>query len=161
MISAVGSKIFTLRPTSKRKADFDVHFCAKEIPNSQSDFYNPLMLSEKMNNLNFSWYDEKVYYRYLDSEIEELKVAAKNNDRANMKEELGDVLFDTVRLAHFYKINPSEALKETTNKLNERLSLAMALSQEPLSEYSMEEQLGFWNSAKKILRERESLDVEA
>ena len=97
-------------------------------------------------------------FKYLYSEIEEFKNAVKNNDRQNMEEEIGDVIFDAILLADYYKINPTKALEQTNEKLSSRLSLAQKYAKKPLIEYTFNERMQFWEQAKKTLRQ-ENLDI--
>lgn len=89
--------------------------------------------------------------RFVDGELKEFKKAVINQDRDNMEEELGDVLFDTIMLADYYHINPTHALERTSNKINRRFNVMNAIIDKPLLEYTYLERLQFWDKAKKIL----------
>ena len=95
-------------------------------------------------------------FKYLYSEIDEFKQAVKNNDRENMKEEIGDVIFDAVLLADYYDIDPTEALKQANKKMDSRLTLVDMYAEKPLLEYTFDERMQFWEKAKKTLRLTES-----
>ncbi|MBQ6515882.1 hypothetical protein IJI31_01745 [bacterium] len=88
---------------------------------------------------------------FVDGEIKEFKNAVINNDRDNMEEELGDVLFDTIMLADYYHINPTKALERTNTKINRRFNVMNAIIDKPLLEYTYPERLGLWDKAKEIL----------
>lgn len=95
---------------------------------------------------------EQAFYTFLVSEINELIVAKKNNNFANMEEEVGDILFDTIMLADHYQIDPEKALQKTNNKIKSRIKLAEEIAGSPLTEHSMEDRLFFWEKAKEKLR---------
>jgi len=99
--------------------------------------------------------NKKTRFDYLYSEIEEFRQAVKNNDRENMEEEIGDVIFDAILLADYYKINPRKALEKTVNKMDSRLVLVKKYAEKPLLEYTFEERMEFWEKAKKELRLKE------
>ncbi len=98
---------------------------------------------------------EQDYYNFLNSEIKELKAAKKNNDYKNIKEEAGDVIFTAIMLADHYGINPVEALRATNKKLSNRIVLAQYIAGKPLTEYTLDERLKFWDKAKLALRQEE------
>ncbi len=89
---------------------------------------------------------------YLCAEIDEFKQAVKNNDRENMIEEVGDVIFDAVLLADYYNIDPTEALKQANRKIDSRLVLVEKYAEKPLLEYTFAERMEFWEKAKQALR---------
>ncbi len=99
---------------------------------------------------------EEDYYNFLNSEIEELKAAKKNNNYENMKEEAGDVIFNAIMLADHYGISPVEALLATNRKLSSRITIAQYIAEKPLIEYPLDERLKFWSKAKLSLRQNES-----
>lgn len=101
---------------------------------------------------------EKDYYRFIDSEINELREARSKNDKDNMEEEVGDVLFDTIMLADYYGVNPVSALNRTNTKIMNRIKIARQIAGKPLTEFTFPERLEFWDIAKKRLRK---LDLEA
>lgn len=98
---------------------------------------------------------EESYYRFINSEIEELRQARKNRDFKNMEEELGDVLFDTVMLANHYGIDPVKALKSSSKKIRTRIEKAREIAQAPLTYYPFNQRLIFWDMAKKELKNKE------
>ncbi len=95
---------------------------------------------------------EKALYQFLISEIGELANARKNNDRKNMEEEVGDIIFDAIMIADYYEINPERALAKTNQKITKRLRVAEEIAGSPLTEYSHADRLFFWEQAKQELR---------
>ena len=95
---------------------------------------------------------EKVLYEFLISEVGELVKARQNNDRKNMEEEIGDILFDTIMLADYYEFDPEKALAKTNQKITKRLKVAEDIAGAPLTEYSRQDRLFFWEKAKQELR---------
>lgn len=63
------------------------------------------------------------HIKELEDEIQEVKIAIKNNDKENLKEELGDVLMDVLFLLVIAKengINPKEVVKNVNDKIVRR-----------------------------------------
>jgi len=99
---------------------------------------------------------EQGYYNFIHSEIEELKEAKLKNDYANMHEEIGDILFDTIMLADYYKVDPAKALADTNTKIKSRIKIAQTVAKKPLIEYPLEQRLMFWEIAKAELKEKQA-----
>lgn len=95
---------------------------------------------------------EKALYQFLISEIGELADARKTNNRKNMEEEVGDIIFDAIMLADYYEIDPERALAKTNQKITKRLQVAEDIAGAPLTEYSHNDRLFFWEQAKQQLR---------
>lgn len=95
---------------------------------------------------------EKALYQFLISEIGELADARKTNNRKNMEEEVGDIIFDAIMIADYYEIDPERALAKTNQKITKRLQVAEDIAGAPLTEYSHNDRLFFWEQAKQQLR---------
>ena len=101
---------------------------------------------------------EQDYYKFINSEIKELRQARLNNDQDNTEEEVGDILFDTIMLADYYGVDPAAALERTNKKISNRVALAKQLAGKPLTEISFPQRITYWNIAKEQLR---ALNLEA
>lgn len=77
-------------------------------------------LVQRATRVGFDWPNVQDVFPKLAEEIEELKVELKKQDSARMTDELGDVLFTVVCLAHKLKIDPETALKWANNKFERR-----------------------------------------
>lgn len=99
--------------------------------------------------------NEQAYYRFLQSEIRELKMAKANEDYANMHEEIGDVLFDTIMIADHYGVDPAKALADTNKKIFTRIKKAQEIAGKSLKEYPFDQRLIFWDIAKQELKNKQ------
>ena len=127
---------------------------------SQRPIEDSLKLHKKFEDNGFYEQPTSAHrFRYLYSEIEEFKEAVEKNDRENMEEEIGDVIFDAILLADYFKIDPVKALHQTNNKLNNRLDLTRKIAEKPLLEYTYQQRMEFWEKAKKQMKE-ENKDEE-
>ena len=75
------------------------------------------------------------------SEIDEFKEALEENDFAHAEEEFGDILFASVNLARWNKIDAEQALLKANRKFIARFRKMEELATKPLEEYSFEETL--------------------
>ena len=68
-----------------------------------------------------------------------------------MEDEFGDILFATVNLARWNKIDAEQALLKANKKFEARFRKMEELATKPLKEYSLEEYDKLWKQAKKEL----------
>src|SRR5947207_7065583 len=67
-------------------------------------------LTRKASRIGFDWDDAEGIFEKMQEESEELKKALGDQDQPKIEEELGDLLFATVNLSRFLKIDPEIAL---------------------------------------------------
>ena len=65
-----------------------------------------------------------------------------------MEEEFGDILFATVNLARWNKIDAEQALLKANKKFEKRFRMMEDLATKPLTEYSFEEYDALWKDEK-------------
>lgn len=117
---------------------------------SNSVISDAIKTSKLLDNSGFKK-TEKGYYKFLLSEVDELKNAKAHDDFDNMEEEVGDVMFDTIMLADHYGVDPEKALTRTNLKIKARLKKAQELAPNPLITYPLQTRLEYWAKAKREL----------
>lgn len=118
------------------------------VSKSQSALMAAQKISKKAVKTGFEWPDEKSLYECIYSEFEEFKEAEKEADREHMEEEFGDILFATVNLARWNKIDAEQALLKANKKFMKRFRKMEELAQKPLEDYSFDEFDALWKQAK-------------
>jgi tetrapyrrole methylase family protein/MazG family protein len=109
-------------------------------------------LTRKASRIGFDWENASGVFEKMQEETEELKKALKEADPLKTEEELGDLLFATVNLSRFLKVDPEIALKKANAKFARRFRAMERLARETGREFkdlSREEMEAFWNAAKK------------
>ena len=119
------------------------------ISKSQSALMSAQKISKKAVKTGFEWPNEESLYECIFSEFNEFKEAVKEQNKEHMEEEFGDILFATVNLARWNKIDAEQALLKANKKFMARFRKMEELATKPLSEYSFEEYDALWKSAKK------------
>ncbi|HYC27788.1 MAG TPA: MazG nucleotide pyrophosphohydrolase domain-containing protein, partial [Chitinophagaceae bacterium] len=82
----------------------------------------------------------------------ELQTAVQQNNKDEMENELGDLLFSLVNYARFLDVDPETALERTNKKFIARFTKMeqQAMSEgKPLAEMTLAEMDAIWNSIKK------------
>lgn len=75
-------------------------------------------VQHKAAKAGFDWPDVSGAFSKIDEESAELRAAADN--RSNVEEELGDLLFAVVNAARFLQVDPEDALNRATDKFISR-----------------------------------------
>lgn len=121
------------------------------ISRCQAALISAQKISKKAVKTGFEWPSEESLYECIMSEFDEFKQAKTEGDKVHMEEEFGDILFATVNLARWNKIDAEQALLKANKKFEMRFRKMEELAQKPLNEYSFEEFDALWCQAKKEL----------
>ncbi|WP_455529033.1 nucleoside triphosphate pyrophosphohydrolase [Ruminococcus sp.] len=92
------------------------------------------------------------------NEKAELDAAIANNDKANIEEEIGDLLFSCVNAARHLGVDAELALKSATEKFIKRFSVTEDLPSAEkidMKEHPIDELDKYWNKAKSIISKTE------
>lgn len=149
----VGSTTEVLENWDKLKQEEKKHrkSAMDGVSKSQSALMSAQKISKKAVKTGFEWPDEESLYECIFSEIDEFKEAEKEQDKEHMEEEFGDILFATVNLARWNKIDAEQALLKANKKFMTRFRKMEELAQKPLNEYSFDEYDALWKKAKSLL----------
>lgn len=121
------------------------------ISRSQAALISAQKISKKAIKVGFEWPSEESLYECIMSEFAEFKEATLEGDRVHMEEEFGDILFATVNLARWNKIDAEQALLKANKKFEKRFRKMEELATKPLTEYSFEEYDALWKQAKGVI----------
>lgn len=121
------------------------------LSKSQAALIAAQKMSKRAVKQGFEWACEEDLYDCIKSEYEEFKQAKKEGDKLHMEDEFGDILFATVNLARWNKIDAEQALLKANKKFEARFRKMEELATKPLKEYSLEEYDKLWKQAKKEL----------
>lgn len=121
------------------------------ISKAQSALMSAQKISKKAVKTGFEWPNEQALYDCIFSEYEEFKAAKQEGDKDHMEEEFGDILFATVNLARWNKIDAEQALIRANKKFMARFRKMEEIAEKPLNDYSFEEYDALWEKAKKLI----------
>jgi uncharacterized protein YabN with tetrapyrrole methylase and pyrophosphatase domain len=115
-------------------------------------------LSTKAARVGFDWQRLEDIFDKLHEEIEELREAIQRQtsnaeaDAAEVREELGDLLFAATNIARHLRVEPEAALKATNRKFRRRfhfIERALKERGSSLDAATLEEMEALWQEAKK------------
>lgn len=120
-----------------------------------------LMEAEKLQRraarVGFEWDDIEGAWEKVREELDELKAAASRHHgtdgsrRADIEEELGDVLFALVNVARYVQVDPEQSLRAANAKFRRRFRYIEARAAElgkHLRDMTLEEMDALWDEAK-------------
>ncbi len=77
-------------------------------------------IQSRAGKIGFDWPDVQGAFSKLEEEVSELKDGMDNNDRENIAEELGDIIFSAVNVARFYDLDTEELVLKSCEKFIKR-----------------------------------------
>jgi tetrapyrrole methylase family protein/MazG family protein len=129
---------------------------SKSMMDDIPHIFPALIESEKIQRraaaTGFEWPDISGPKSKIEEEMAELEMALSLNDRKNIQEESGDLLFAVVNYIRFAGINPEVALKDTNKKFKWRFRYMEDKAKSrgvKLEDLSLEEMEELWVLAKK------------
>ncbi len=81
------------------------------------------VLQESASAKGFDWPDISGVLDKVAEELEEIREALRDRDRAHARSELGDLLLATVNLSRFLEADPGEELRRAGARFGERFAL--------------------------------------
>jgi len=121
------------------------------MPKSLSSLIVSQRYQDKTAAVGFEWdnYEQAMYK--VEEELNELKIAIKNDDKKNIEEEIGDLLITIVNLSRFFSISAELALKKSNQKFYKRFNYIEKIvekNNQKMEDISLKELLNYWDDAK-------------
>jgi ATP diphosphatase len=110
-------------------------------------------LQRKASTVGFDWNDPRAVLQKIREEADEIEAALDRNDKQELAEETGDLLFALVNLARHIDADPESALRGTNAKFERRFAyIERALAEQGRSpqDASLAEMDALWNEAKRV-----------
>lgn len=123
-----------------------------DIPNAFPALVRALKLQQKAAKVGFDWSEAAPILDKISEETAELKEAMAAQDKANIAEEYGDLLFAMVNLGRHLEIDAETALISANEKFKRRFHFIEKTLDEAgnsLDSASLEEMEDIWTEAKR------------
>lgn len=124
------------------------------VPRELPALMRSAKIQEKAAKVGFDWSEASGAFEKVEEEVNELKQAVENNNRDNITEELGDLLFSVVNVSRFVDVDAEEALTVASDKFLKRFSIVEKLAEErniDMKSTPLEELDKLWNEAKNLI----------
>jgi ATP diphosphatase len=115
-----------------------------------------IKLQERAAKVGFDWSAPEPILDKIEEEIDELRVALRDGDRAKVSDELGDLIFAVVNIGRHVNADPEQALRGTNTKFRRRFShieQTLEAEGETLEGATLERMEDIWQAAKAIERQ--------
>lgn len=122
------------------------------VPISLPALVKAIRLQEKSKQVGFEWENLTQVGKKVEEEWSELHQAIHENDRENIEEEFGDLLFSMVNYSRFLGIDAENALEKTNKKFRNRFMKMEAIAtsqQKQLQNMTLQEMDDLWNHIKQ------------
>ena len=123
------------------------------VPHTLPALWRAEKLQKKTAKAGFTYSNTLDALSKLEEEVRELRQALESGKAADaphgVKEEVGDILFMACNIARMEGVEGEEALHCACDKFTQRFRNVEQQAQKPLGEYSVEELLAMWRSAKE------------
>lgn len=120
------------------------------VPRAAPALMRAAKLTRRAARIGFDWPDLAGVFAKLDEERGELERAIEAGDRANIAEEIGDVLFVLANLARKLSVDPEDCLRAANAKFERRfrhVERRAGGASPPLQLATLD---GYWNEAKAL-----------
>ena len=111
-------------------------------------------LQRKASTVGFDWNDPRAVLQKIREEADEIEAALDRNDKQEIAEETGDLMFALVNLARHVDADPETALRATNAKFERRFAYiekALAAQGRSLEGATLEQMDALWNEAKTVV----------
>jgi endoribonuclease LACTB2 len=154
----VHQKWNAIKVAERSKSDTSSGLLAS-IPSAAPALLRAQLIGDKAATVGFEWPDIQGPLDKVDEEKRELQEAIIAQDRAEMINEVGDLLFAVVNVCRHLGVSPEVALERTNHSFIERfeeMERVAEIEQHPLASRSLESLESLWVNAKKKQRLKRS-----
>jgi len=124
----------------------------KSVPAAFPALMRAAKVQKRASKANFDWEDVYEPLFKVGEELAELEEAIENGCPMSISEEFGDLLFATVNVSRFIKVDAEETLNRATDKFISRFEMVEKLCNErniDMKTASLEELDSIWEEVKK------------
>jgi tetrapyrrole methylase family protein / MazG family protein len=128
------------------------------LPRSMPALARTQRIIERASNVGFNWVSAEPMWEKLDEELIELKAACAAGDKGRIEDELGDVFFSLVNLAHILGVRAEDAASRTIEKFIGRFTYIesrLRAAGKTAAGSTLEEMDRLWDEAKALERDDE------
>jgi ATP diphosphatase len=143
------------RRAARKAAGYDEGDAAASILSGIPEALPALTRAEKIQSkaskVGFDWNDPLVVLDKIEEETTEIKDAMASGSKAEITEEIGDLLFAVVNLARHLKVDPEQALRSANNKFSKRFNYIerfLEAENKPIKDATLDEMEALWQEAK-------------
>lgn len=122
------------------------------VPKSFPPLLKAYKLLKKAAKSGFDWRKSEDFFSKIFEEINEVREAESEKDKAHLEEEMGDLILAVVNLSRNFGVDPNVALEKANIKFSKRYKFVekrMKKSNLEMKAENDNKMMEFWNEAKK------------
>ena len=120
----------------ERKQKQNIGSVLDDIGTNQPALNRAYKIGKRARSVGFDWNDVSGVISKIEEEIEELKVAIRDQNQPSIEEEAGDLLFSVVSLSRHTSIDPETAIRKANRKFERRFRAMEQLLKQSNKEFS-------------------------
>jgi tetrapyrrole methylase family protein/MazG family protein len=121
------------------------------VPSHMPALQKAQKIQKKVARVGFDWEVVEDVIAKVHEELEEVKEAINNNEKEQIAEEIGDLLFAVVNLSRFLKLDSEDLLRKSISKFTGRfkkVEMRVAALGKKIEDCTLGELDGIWNEIK-------------
>ena len=122
-----------------------------DIPASLPPILKAKKIQKKASKKGFDWKKSIDVIEKVEEELKELKLEIQQNNKENIQDELGDLLFSIINLSRHLEIDASEAINQANHKFVKRFRLMeeeISKDNQEIDNLTLDELEEFWIKIK-------------
>ena len=138
---------------ARERAAVGLNGVLSDVPRALPGLVRAAKLGRRAARVGFDWDDPAGVRAKIDEELAETDAALASGERAQVAEELGDLLFTIANWARHLQIDAEDALRGAALKFErrfERMEAIAAARAEPLDELGAAQWDALWTAAKRM-----------
>ena len=136
----------------KEKSQATTADAIEAVPHTLPALWRAEKIGSKTAKAGFDWDSALSALGKLEEEVRELREALEAGEAEaphGVREELGDLLFITAKVAQMSGVDPEDALHRACDKFDSRFRRVETLADKPLTAYTEGELVALWRAAKE------------
>lgn len=122
-----------------------------DVPKNLPSLTRAKKLQKRAARVGFDWTSSKDVMAKIDEELQELKIEHEADNRENISEEIGDILFTLVNLTRHFNLEPEDIMRKSNLKFENRFRAMENYAKDnnlALDTMSLEELEEIWQKIK-------------
>lgn len=91
-----------------------------DVPKNLPSLIRAKKLQKRAARIGFDWLESKLVMAKIEEEVQELQIEHDANNKANISEEIGDILFTIVNLTRHFDLDPEDIMRKSNLKFENR-----------------------------------------
>ena len=91
-----------------------------DVPKNLPSLIRAKKLQKRAARIGFDWLESKQVMAKIEEEVRELQIEHDANNKANISEEIGDILFTIVNLSRHFDLDPEDIMRKSNLKFENR-----------------------------------------